>query len=184
MGYSHLGAFYLLSGGTVLSFDVAIWGTVANWFSGGATATAASIALYVALSNKSKDRKDKRAALVREAEVENALLAECLSMYRSIRQATDDVVDQFRRQEISFDSWRFFMRQIRERSLRLQQMPLVNIRAYQELEHVIEMTRHDDEIRIMDMGDVEELMKSIVYSCNAANERLIETPNPNAILKW
>lgn len=40
-------------------FDVAIWGTVANWVSGIATSCAATIALSVAIVNARNARRDQ-----------------------------------------------------------------------------------------------------------------------------
>ncbi|MBD8699285.1 hypothetical protein IFT54_05575 [Sphingomonas sp. CFBP 13714] len=164
--------------------DALVWGTVANWVSGLATTFAASVALTVALWNWIKDRKDKQAAKLKEAETENALLTECLFLYRSIRQASQDVLDQFVKGEISFNSWKFVLQDARERALRLQQLPGANLRAFKELEQVVRTGSHAEEIRMMDMPDVETLLGAIVHRCDHISAEIIQNPNGAAPLNW
>ena len=160
------------------------YGNVADWLAGfGALATVA-VALYFSIKERIRLRQDKHAEEIREAEMENAFLVEALQLYRNIKSSTVDLIDQIQAGEVSFDNWEYQMKIARETALRYQQMPKINLRAYREMDAVIDLSRHKHTIKGTDMGDIEQLMKSVVYRCESASKSIVQSPNTHAPLNW
>ncbi|NML04278.1 hypothetical protein [Sphingomonas sp. G-3-2-10] len=159
-------------------------GSLADWVSGTGTWLAVCAALAVAYRDHRSRRAEKDAEEVREAETENAFLVEALALYQSIKGSSADVLQQFSDNEgVSFDGWKATMRRARETALRYQQMPKINLRAYQAMEEIIHLSRHAETIED-DMGDAEVLIQSIHANCIRSSQAIVESPNPKAVLKW
>lgn len=159
-------------------------GTVADWVSGIASSSAVAVALWVAVGGHLKNKKVEYASGIREAETENALRAEALTILKKVRGATSGLLREIREGEgYVLGEWQTFLGHMRDKALRFQRLPGVNIKVYRIFDDIVDLCRQDDADEL-GAGDFELNAQAVVDRSQRLTDKVLAGADPRSEMVW